>query len=86
MHHQGDQDRNLIGICDNWLKIIILFLQCFYVNREDYEVAEQYDTQEKKDEFYVRMKSGAETGWDFSSRWFIASDGSERGEYILCLY
>lgn len=28
------------------------------------------------------MKSGAETGWDFSSRWFITANGSDRGKYI----
>ncbi|EFX63003.1 hypothetical protein DAPPUDRAFT_308726 [Daphnia pulex] len=28
------------------------------------------------EEFYVNMKSGAESGWDFSTRWFIAEDGS----------
>jgi alpha,alpha-trehalase len=26
------------------------------------------------------MKSGAESGWDFSTRWFIAEDGSNVGE------
>lgn len=26
------------------------------------------------------MKSGAESGWDFSTRWFIANDGSNQGD------
>ncbi|XP_025414011.1 trehalase-like isoform X2 [Sipha flava] len=47
--------------------------------REDYKVAENYDTEEKKNEFYVRIKSAAETGWDFSSRWFITANGSDHG-------
>lgn len=52
----------------------------FVFIREDYETAESLETEEKKDEFYVRIKSGAETGWDFSSRWFITANGSDRGK------
>ncbi|XP_025414013.1 trehalase-like isoform X2 [Sipha flava] len=48
--------------------------------REDYEIAEQYETKEQKDDFYVRIKSGAETGWDFSSRWFIPKNQEQRGQ------
>jgi len=50
-----------------------------HVNREDYEIAEMYGTKEKQNDFYVRIKSGAETGWDFSSRWFITANGSNNG-------
>lgn len=31
------------------------------------------------EEFYMNMKSGAESGWDFSTRWFINADGSNEG-------
>jgi alpha,alpha-trehalase len=55
-------------------------------NREDYKVAENYDTEEKKNEFYVRIKSAAETGWDFSSRWFITANGSDHGQYLRNVY
>ncbi|XP_050432885.1 trehalase-like isoform X2 [Adelges cooleyi] len=48
--------------------------------REDYEIAEKFNTEEEKDEFYINIKSGAETGWDFSSRWFITANGSDRGD------
>lgn len=34
---------------------------------------------EDRQEFYVNMKSGAESGWDFSSRWFVANDSSNLG-------
>jgi len=54
--------------------------------REDYEVAEQYETEEDKNDFYTRIKSGAETGWDFSSRWFIAANGSNRGMHLYTCY
>ena len=32
------------------------------------------------EEFYINMKSGAESGWDFSSRWFISNDGTNQGK------
>ncbi len=38
---------------------------------EDVELAEQFKTDEEKEEFYYHMKAGAETGWDYSTRWFI---------------
>ncbi|XP_015377150.1 PREDICTED: trehalase-like [Diuraphis noxia] len=48
--------------------------------REDYESAEIFKTEDEKQEFYTEIKSAAETGWDFSSRWFITPDGSDRGK------
>ena len=42
--------------------------------REDFELAEQFKTTEEQDEIYINLKSGAESGWDFSSRWFIPDD------------
>ncbi|KAL5244702.1 hypothetical protein ACI65C_012112 [Semiaphis heraclei] len=47
--------------------------------REDYESAEMFENKDDKQEFYTEIKSAAETGWDFSSRWFITYDGSDRG-------
>lgn len=52
-----------------------------YVKREDYEVAEKYKTAKEKNDFYTRIKSAAETGWDFSSRWFITTNGSDYGKH-----
>lgn len=38
--------------------------------REDYELAQKLPV-EKQGEFYNNIKAGAESGWDFTSRWFI---------------
>ncbi|CAB3253901.1 unnamed protein product [Arctia plantaginis] len=46
--------------------------------REDYEAAEKLDESERTD-FFIELKSAAESGWDFSSRWFISEDGSNEG-------
>lgn len=46
--------------------------------REDYELAQTLDPSERTD-FYIELKSAAESGWDFSSRWFIGEDGSNKG-------
>ncbi len=37
--------------------------------REDYKDANHFGTTEEKREFYQNMKSGAESGWDYSTRW-----------------
>ena len=49
---------------------------------EDFELAENFETEEEKEEFYLHIKAGAESGWDFSSRWFINKDGSNRGTLL----
>ncbi|CAH2038003.1 unnamed protein product, partial [Iphiclides podalirius] len=46
---------------------------------EDYTTAQQFDSDERRKEFYVDIKSAAESGWDFSSRWFIGPEGGNRG-------
>lgn len=38
---------------------------------EDVELADKFKDNEEKLEFYREVKSAAESGWDFSSRWFI---------------
>ncbi|XP_008215783.2 trehalase [Nasonia vitripennis] len=43
--------------------------------REDYLLAENITDPAKKREFYNNVKAGAESGWDFSARWFIAANG-----------
>jgi len=55
-------------------KITINIGTYLYRYREDYEVAEKFDTENEKDDMYSRLKSGAESGWDYSSRWFISTD------------
>ena len=48
-------------------------LYCFILSiesyREDYGDAQELATVEERQEFYQNMKSGAESGWDYSSRW-----------------
>ena len=39
--------------------------------REDVELAEMFVNEDEKEEFYFHMKAGAETGWDYSTRWMI---------------
>ncbi|CAK1595798.1 unnamed protein product [Parnassius mnemosyne] len=38
---------------------------------EDYMNARTLPNEEKREEFYAEMKSAAESGWDFSTRWFV---------------
>ncbi|XP_047738979.1 trehalase-like [Hyalella azteca] len=45
--------------------------------REDYEMAQQLPEQQRT-QLYVEFKSGAESGWDYSSRWYN-SNGTNRG-------
>ncbi|XP_053996141.1 trehalase-like [Hylaeus anthracinus] len=44
--------------------------------REDYQLAQQLP-EESRDFFYNNIKAGAESGWDFSNRWFIGRNASE---------
>uniref|UniRef100_A0A336KXY5 Trehalase n=1 Tax=Culicoides sonorensis TaxID=179676 RepID=A0A336KXY5_CULSO len=48
--------------------------------REDYLSAQAFTSDEEKENFYSEMKAGAESGMDFTSRWFIARDGSNKGK------
>nr|XP_053607357.1 uncharacterized protein LOC128673501 [Plodia interpunctella] len=50
---------------------------------EDYTNAQKFETEDRKREFYVDLKSAAESGWDFSSRWFIEQDGSNDGDLTM---
>ncbi|KAJ8675853.1 hypothetical protein QAD02_011639 [Eretmocerus hayati] len=38
--------------------------------KEDYKLATKLSSPQKKFELYNNLKAGAESGWDFSSRWF----------------
>ena len=38
--------------------------------REDYRDAQKFETVPEQEEFYQNMKSGAESGWDYSTRWW----------------
>lgn len=43
---------------------------------EDFNDAQHFDTVDEQREFYQNMKSGAESGWDYSTKWFFKKDGS----------
>ncbi|KAK8388520.1 hypothetical protein O3P69_020480 [Scylla paramamosain] len=42
--------------------------------REDYALAQDLATEEEKQQLYVELKSGAESGWDYSTRWFVNNE------------
>ncbi|KAJ8675860.1 hypothetical protein QAD02_011646 [Eretmocerus hayati] len=44
--------------------------------REDYDQAEKLTELQKKFDLYNNIKAGAESGWDFSSRWFADKNGA----------
>nr|UNW45414.1 trehalase [Calliptamus italicus] len=46
--------------------------------REDAENARIYKTEKEKNEFYSELKAAAESGWDFSTRWFMVN-GTNKG-------
>ncbi|KAG6446640.1 trehalase isoform X1 [Manduca sexta] len=46
--------------------------------KEDIDCAKHFDTRDKKEELYAELKAAAESGWDFSSRWFILN-GTNKG-------
>lgn len=46
---------------------------------EDYTSSLYFNTTESRQDFYVELKSAAESGWDFSARWFIDADGDNTG-------
>ena len=45
--------------------------------REDVEHANNFQEDYKKEELYSELKAAAESGWDFSSRWFITNGTNE---------
>jgi len=50
--------------------------------REDYRDAQKFETIPEQEEFYQNMKSGAESGWDYSTRWFFKEDGSPSEDLV----
>ncbi|KAH8401692.1 hypothetical protein KR009_007387, partial [Drosophila setifemur] len=46
---------------------------------DDLESVEHIESQEEKQALYTELKSACESGMEFSSRWFVALDGSNRG-------
>ncbi len=56
--------------------------------REDVELAAEHfgDDPEAREEFYFHMKAGAETGWDYSTRWMIDAEVSHPNSQFMYLY
>ncbi|XP_014246527.1 trehalase-like [Cimex lectularius] len=48
---------------------------------QDYTLASDLNTLEEKQRLYTNLKSSAESGWDFSTRWFI-KDKTNNGTLI----
>lgn len=46
---------------------------------EDYTSAQVLPTEDMREDFYHEMKSAAESGWDFSTRWFVTARGEAIG-------
>ncbi|XP_059608546.1 trehalase isoform X2 [Phlebotomus argentipes] len=48
--------------------------------REDVETSQDFPTDAAKEEHYSELKAAAESGMDFSSRWFIDEAGTNKGD------
>ena len=44
--------------------------------REDVELGDQFSDPKDKESVYFHMKAGAESGWDYSTRWMINNEVS----------
>jgi len=55
--------------------------------KEDHHLASELTTEEQQIELYTNMRSGAASGWDFSSRWYTEEGnfGSTKTADILAL-
>ena len=49
---------------------------------EDYSLANKLEEGDRK-EWYIHMKSGAESGWDYSSRWFVTKQERSMEDELL---
>lgn len=45
---------------------------------EDMDLAAHLETEKEKEEIYSNIKSAAQSGWDFSSRWIYDEQGDSR--------
>jgi alpha,alpha-trehalase len=48
--------------------------------REDIETGKDFATDAEREEHYSELKAAAESGMDFSSRWFINDQGTNTGD------
>lgn len=50
--------------------------------REDVEIGKHFSTDEERENFYMDLKAAAESGMDFTSRWFINQNGGNNGSLV----
>lgn len=50
--------------------------------REDVEIGKHFATNEERESFYMDLKAAAESGMDFTSRWFITKEGENNGTLV----
>ena len=63
------------------LCICITVLIVLFCIREDFMLAQDLKTEEEKQQLYMELKSGAESGWDYSTRWFVNNE-TNNGELV----
>lgn len=49
---------------------------------EDYRTGQHFNTSDEVDEIYSHLKAGAESGMDYSSRWFVDENGGNTGSLV----
>ncbi|XP_063916174.1 trehalase-like isoform X2 [Zophobas morio] len=47
---------------------------------EDVHTASRYRSEDEKRQCYMNLRTGAETGWDFSGRWFFDGQGGNQAD------
>lgn len=55
-----------------------------FIFREDHDASAMFSDEDDKDNFYSELKAAAESGWDFSTRWFIVN-GTNKGRFYHLL-
>lgn len=58
----------------------------FRIHRNDWEIGHRIKSKTGQDRFYSDIKSAAESGWDFSTRWFYNKYDNHKGENEYCKY
>lgn len=71
-------DQHLVRMNDNGLWMNRYFDKGYTPRpeayKEDLHLANELDSEAKKKQLYNDLRSAAESGWDFSSRWFLDED------------
>jgi Neutral trehalase len=67
-----------------YLSIDSILFHSILFPREDYELAMNLTSEAQKNQLYNNLKATAESGWDFTSRYFN-KDGTDNGKLIFFL-